>query len=983
MSSSPKLSAPTLHANIVPTRVLKEMGTPERFDGHWLFAGPGAGKTQLARLWVEQVGRPYAWLQLAPQDKDPLLFLEQLRLALQPLVLPHIVLPSFAPQSGVSLQRHCEYLWQMLLDTLRAPCVIVLDDAHQVSDWPKHPVLDALMTGLDARAHLLVLSRTDIDDHYVREVINRRIQRVGPALFQWQTPQLKAWAKQRWGLLDIDDSAADAILKLSRGRAAILALLDIQTLVQDSSARRKKAAKQLELSELMESSLLARLRPEERASLFWLACLDSFPRRWLHTLGFPAAVQACVDLWQQNSSVVHTLERDRGELRFHPLFAEILRGTTNADRSDPTGLCERIIDACIKQERHFDAISLCRHTESWHKYWELLQRVGLNWIAQGQIGSLAQALSDLPERVLQQLAGPSLSLFLAAVNLGYQPRLAYSQALDALEASHGIPELRALWAYALAFTANAVIASGYHMGYIQPVIDALDGAIEAPWFSELPAQLRLVALMAGVIASMAGQERPPMQTLYRETERAMLECPDIELQAAIVAALARVVFLHGLPEYAEAVEQHILRIEGHDHSLAAELSLLHAKTTYHLTNGNYLAGLNAARTLWTKSSNDQPAIWYIEILASGAFCAANVHDLESTKALLKPMLAQRRLGKDANILANMHGPVYLGCIAGHEGRWTDAYTEYSKAKQSADEYRYSLMQVGTRCCLAMVCLELGKEQEANMLLKELDLQGIATTHPLNRRLKAFLQAFLSLRSGPLDKARSQVKHLLEDMARSNSYVQVTSMLPHYAEFLSFALHHNIKPKLVHEIIRRGPIYPKKRPHPAWPSYIEVEVLGRFRIHINGQDARRKLVSSGRRFELLTALLWWGGQGLSYDQCIQWIWHYIPDRARAIRSIKTALRRLNDDLGRDDAVLDEQGKISINPELWTYQAMKLHEALLTQGPRPELLNQLNRGFIGPTPIPPGMRKVVPSKGAIDFGPKPLLNFLGLDGPLEHG
>lgn len=973
---SPKLSAPALQANVVPTRVLKLMGRPEAYHGHWLFAGPGAGKTQLARLWIEQLGRPYAWLQLDPQDNDPLVLLEQLRLALQPLVHPQVMLPRFAPQSGVSLQRHCEYLWEMLLDTIRTPCVLVLDDAHHISTWHSHPVLHSMFRGLDSRVHQLVLSRADLEDAYVRDVVNRRVQRVGPSHFQWKAPQLRAWVKRRWSISNIEDRTANAILALSQGRAAILALLDIKSMLGDPQTLTQQAAKQLELSDLMESSLLAQLSSEERETLFWLACLASFPRKWLYSLGFPPRVQQCVQLWQRSSSVVHSLERGNDELRFHPLFAEVLRNSRFPSAPKLGALRDRLIEACVAKGRALDAIALCRSTRSWNKYWELLQSVGLEWMEHGQIGSLAGALSDLPDDVLNSFSGPPLSLFIAATILLKSPRLAYVRALDALEKSHAHPELRAVWANALALVGQAVIASGTDLEHLRPVADAMEAALKDPWFLALPAQLRLLALQAGLIASLSGLDHPPMRLLYRETERAILECTNSDIQLATISALARVVLLHGLPEYVESVKQHIFRAKELATSPAAELNLLHAKTNYYLTTGDYQSGLNTARAHWARSSSEQPTIWSVEILASAAFCAANTYDLPSLKWASDALVRLREHAKGLNTVARLHSQMYLGSLAAHEGKWTVAYKEYLMALEAGDENRYSLMQVGARCCLALVCLELNRVQEAKQILRELELPPFSETHQLNEQLREFLRAFLLIRDGDLDQASSLVGQLLHDMNRRDYFLQVAAMLPHYAELLSFGLTHKIRPELIHKIIRRGSIYPPTRPHPDWPSLIEVKVLGRFQIHINGIDARHKLVSSGRRFELLTVLLWWGGQNLSFDQCITWIWSHIPEKARAIRSIKTALKRLNEDLGRSDAILEKKGYISINPNLWEIDAMQLYEKIKSQTPSPQALNQINRGFIGPTPIPRGLRNAVPNQGAIELGPEPLLPFLGL-------
>lgn len=967
----PKLSAPALQDNVVPTQVLKRMRRPDTLNAHWLFAGPGAGKTQLARLWLQQVGRPYAWLQLDAQDNDPLIVLEQLRIALQALVQPLVLLPSYSPQSGVSLQRHCEYLWETLLDTLQQPCVIVLDDAHHILAWPEHPVLHSLMKGLDTRAHLLVLSRNDLDDRYARDVVNRRIHRIEPSCFAWRQPQLRAWLKQRWGIMDVDEQTAESLLTISQGRAAILALLDIRSLLNDRQSLAKQAAKQLELSELMESSLLARLAPHDRASLFLLACLASFPSQWLYTLGFSLVVQKCVSMWQHNSSVVHSLERNQDEWRFHPLFAEILRAAHDPAQEAPPGLRNRIIDVCVMQGRNLDAIALCRNTGAWDRYWQLLQPVGLGWLEQGQIASLRQALTNLPIEARAQFVGPSLSLFTAATALAKQPNLAYQEAIRALHQSQARPELRAVWVHALAIASQSVIATGTQLSALNPVIDALDGAIDCPWFLELPAQLRLLALGAGMIASIAGQDRPPMRRLCQETERAMLECENVDLQAATVSALARVVVLHGLPEYLDWVRQQIARVEHLASSPAAQLSLLHAKMHNAQAKGAFATAEQLARTLWQSRSPEVPLIWLAETLASGAFNAASCQKIPQMKRYSELLLKLRQQCDDSSTNFRMHSYVYQACTAAHEGRWRDALQHYEHAVQMADEYRYSLMQVCTRCCLAFLRIELGMLQGVASLRAEIESLLEKTPLPLSHRVYASLKAFEHIRKSPAAQAITPVREFLEQMESTDQYIQVAAMLPQYAELLGFALTHNIKPELIKKIIRRGLIYPKKRPHPQWPAYIEVRTLGRFDIKINGEDARNRLVSSGRRFELLTALLWWGGKELRYDDCIEWIWPHLQNRSRALRSIKTALKRLNDDLGRNDAILEHEGKISLNPELWNYDAIELQRSFSSAEGRAEFVSQLTRGFIGPTPIPQAMRKVVPTQGSVDLGPRTLL------------
>lgn len=90
----------------------------------------------------------------------------------------------------------------------------------------------------------------------------------------------------------------------------------------------------------------------------------------------------------------------------------------------------------------------------------------------------------------------------------------------------------------------------------------------------------------------------------------------------------------------------------------------------------------------------------------------------------------------------------------------------------------------------------------------------------------------------------------------------------------------------------------------------------------------------------------------------------------------ALSRLRADLGREDAIIEVQGQLRLNPELWSVDAWEIEAQLSQAAPsdRIGLRSQLDRGFVGPTSIPAGMRHRVPQRGARDLGPKPLLPWI---------
>lgn len=275
-SFSPELSSPTLQPSVVATDMQQQMGSVQHYSGHWIHAGPGAGKTLGTRLWLERTRRPFAWIQLDAQDNDPLSFLEKLRVALQCLVPLEVQLPTFIPQAGVSLTQHCEYLWETVVLSLRRGSTLVLDDAHLIHDWEQHPVLHPLVKSLDTRLHIVVLSRKKLPESYARDVVNRRIHLIHPQAFVWKTPQLRLWLEKRWGIKRVPETFAQKLLQISQGNAALLALLDIRELYHAGATLPKGSAQPLGLTSLIRSSILDSLAPQDREILRWLA--DDFGR---------------------------------------------------------------------------------------------------------------------------------------------------------------------------------------------------------------------------------------------------------------------------------------------------------------------------------------------------------------------------------------------------------------------------------------------------------------------------------------------------------------------------------------------------------------------------------------------------------------------------------------------------------------------------------------------------------------------------------
>lgn len=1001
MVRSPKLSAPTLDPWVIETSLQAYMQDPSVYHAHWLHAGPGAGKTQGTRLWLEKQERPFAWIQLDPLDNDPVLLLESLRLALLDLLAPGALLPSFNPSGGVSLARHCEFFWGSFFVQLQRPATLVLDDAHLIAAWEQHPVLHALLFELDPRLHVVVLSRSAVPESYARHVVNRRIHYVEPKTFVWREEHLRTWLERRWRISRPAEPFVASLLSSSQGWAAVLGLLDIQELLEDPRPSHQYAADQLELRALIDNNLLQPLPPAARTVLRWLASMGSFPERWLEELELPAQVAPLVRRWQQDSAMVVQLEGTQGELRFHPLFAELLQRSPIATSPRLSKARNDIIDACIQDNRRLDAISVCRNAQDWSRYWSLVQDAAPAWIEQGQLGLLQQALASLPQSFLERHDGPTLWVFLAAARLQEDPVVSYHQSVLALNHAKQNPDNQETWAMALAIAANAVVVSGLSLDHFTPLLHELAESLRSGRFDSLSAGLKLQALRAGLMSSILGTEIVSLAELHDRLIACIEDCPNTDLQATTISAAMRLFVVHGLSEYIDSISHQLSRIKHLANSPTAKLSLAHARTNEYLARGEKERAAKAAIDCLAYLSNDASFVWQVELLATAAFCFACCGKIEQTQRVLTQLQELERLSAGSQnpspiapapedsgynhavcelVSSPLHGVelnrwMYQGCIEAHQQRFSDAAESFAKARSATDAFAYPLQQVVARSSAFVMALELGDRARAQALIDEC-VQILAPCKiPLAEQCLRAMRAFFALRCADNTTAVSLVRTLMQQLRDKDSYLVALDMLPQTRELLSFALEHEIEPKLVEQLIRRAPLFPPKRPHPRWPSLFELRVVGRFSLSINGKEQRSRFMSSGRRFELLTTLFWEGGRELPHQACFDIVWPYIEPK-RQPRVMKSALRRLQEDLGHPNAILDQAGTLSLNPNLWSFDAWDLAKQLerLSPAQAETPLRKILSGFFGPTVLPAPLREMVPSQGGIDLGPKPLLPYL---------
>jgi len=146
---------------------------------------------------------------------------------------------------------------------------------------------------------------------------------------------------------------------------------------------------------------------------------------------------------------------------------------------------------------------------------------------------------------------------------------------------------------------------------------------------------------------------------------------------------------------------------------------------------------------------------------------------------------------------------------------------------------------------------------------------------------------------------------------------------------TFALEHGVEPEYVRQLIRAQHLPPGDSAvdAEAWPWEVRVKVLGGFAVIRNGERWQAGRKPRKKPLELLRLLVEHGPRGVGQDLLAETLWPEAEGDA-AHRALKSAVHRLRRLLGRGEAIVHQDGRLSLDPRLVFVDAWAL-EPLLTR------------------------------------------------------
>jgi len=325
-------------------------------------------------------------------------------------------------------------------------------------------------------------------------------------------------------------------------------------------------------------------------------------------------------------------------------------------------------------------------------------------------------------------------------------------------------------------------------------------------------------------------------------------------------------------------------------------------------------------------------------LGIGVSTALSKGDLARAETMLKEMAAESR------ITTGFAGVFYHTLAAWHafmRGDLALARQHAEEAVQLTSTTNEVFMNGICRCALAQVRFAHGDRASAREVLAEsLAIARTLGSRVLEHRCR-MVEADFDFAEGRDAAALSALREGLA-LGKEEKYISFNFWLPEMmARLCARALEAGIEIDYARHIIRRRRLLPPSAEIEYWPWPVKIFTLGNFALLKDDEPIAFSQKAPKKPLALLKAIVAFGGKGVSTAQLTEVLW---PDQDgdAAHRAFASALHRLRKVLGSDDAVVLQEGRVTLDPNLCWVDAWAF-ERLLGQAEEAAQAGDVERGF----------------------------------------
>jgi LuxR family transcriptional regulator, maltose regulon positive regulatory protein len=899
-----KTTAPTLDGVIERPRLLNAL-TQLTAASKWLQAPSGTGKSTLAASYARSSSKPFAWYRLDERDNDPAFFFDEFARAVGTQLALGESLPKFGSDDHDRQQEFAHRFAAALSAQLVEPALLVLDDVQRVTSEDMQLALAALITVAVNGGELLFVSESTAPTAFFDAIAGRQLALLNDADLRFNSNECKTMT----AALRVGDTHSEGIAALTGGHAGALVLAcELLRGSDPSSALGAATAERIHLHLL--TKLIDRMPPARRELLMQTAFVALVTRPIAEALAGSDAARELDPL--VDSGLLRRVRARNSEMfEAHGLVRQGMQALvrTRQGEAEARALAERTATVLSGNDQPEAAFALLTEIGSITRAIEELRLLAERYARLGQSDLLLSSIARLPAGEVHSDAWLCFWTGQALLRVDEDhAREWFGYAYVAFETSSD--------AYGMRLAAASIVtAFGLETGDLRELDVWIERHKRVTSGTPIEAGDRFEAsMLMGVMCAAFVRGIPPPNAdtvIARMRSLVDLDSPwfsdDQRVQAARLLIEYGIVFsnLEQGRLFAVAtrfvIDQALGSVLHRGRWLIAGAQAfvncgLVTESREFLDQARSLAELSKSVRLlfelglfsadhWMKAQEFDHAESELKALENIASKVPPAQRAEYTRMNARLLLLQQRLPE--------------GLQWAEEARRMAVPAGYSEAYLRSFDVELTYALAANNRLADAISVVAGIKLEPREPL-------IAIEHCL-RFLHDGATDLQLLRTGLL-AARQIVFLNLLDRARGP-----------LAQICASALANDIERDFVLRLINVKGIKPPVNAGPTWPWPVHVRTLGGFRLDIDGRPYQPTHKAQDKPLELLKLLVTCqtlGRQSADKTWATERLWPQ-AESENARKSLDMTVGRLRRLLGRDDAIVSNEGRLQLSPlHVWT-------------------------------------------------------------------